>query len=172
MILSYFEIKFELNAIAIIGDIPPAPVVMFLILLAGYFPQWTPFFMPNPISPSRIWKNEEVIKHMISERNQEMRLGIVKKFCLGTALGLLRAVEAVRETAIPGLDVPFFVAHGTSDYGVPIAGSEYLLKHAKTPEEDRCVEFIKDGFHDLFSDDLRESILQTMVNWMDSRIGK
>ena len=150
---------------------PSAPIVMFLTGLASLFPRWTPFFMPNPVSPDRIWRNEVVMQSFINERVREMGLAAGGlKFCLGTALALVRSLEAVKSETIPGLEVPFFVAHGTKDYGVPITGSEYLLKHAKTSEEDRCVRFIDGAFHCLLSEDTRYDTVNAMVTWMDSRI--
>ncbi len=127
--------------------------------------------MPNPVSPDRIWNNEDVAKEFTSERRRELRLSAGgKKFCLGTALGLVNALEKAREEAIPRLTVPFYVGHGTNDFGVPISGTEYLLEHAATPEEDRCVNIIEGAYHDLLSCESREETLRSMIEWMNSRI--
>ena len=129
------------------------------------------------------------------------------KLCLGTALGVVNAMEKVREEAIQGLSVPFYVGHGTvsaslqamqaqiyiytistkafslhtffysrfnlylqNDFGVPIAGTEYLLEHSATPEDDRCVNIVEGGYHDLLSSEMREKVIGSMIEWMDSRI--
>lgn len=155
---------------AIIADLPPQPVVDLLTILAHLFPAWTPFFMPNPISPDRIWDNAEVAKEFNTARRKEMRLsGGGEKLRLGTALGVVNALEKVRE-AIPGLTVPFYVAHGTNDFGVPIAGTEFLLEHAATPKEDRCINFVVGAYHNLLSSKYRQEILDSMIKWMDSRM--
>jgi len=159
-----------LFAPAIVGDLPPPPVVSFITMLAHKFPTWTPFFMPNPVSPDRIWNNKEVAAEFTSDRRREMQLSAGgKKFCLGTALGLLNALEKAREEAIPGLTVPFYVGHGTNDFGVPISGTEYLLEHADTAEKDRCVNIVQGAHHDLLSDESRQDILQSMIGWMNNR---
>lgn len=158
---------------AIIGDLPAKPVIDFLTLLAYYYPTWSPFFMPNPVSPDRIWQDEEVMKEFTSDRRREMNISAGgKKFVLGTALGLLNALERVREDAIPGLEVPFYVGHGTNDFGVPLSGTEYLLQHAATAEEDRCVNILDGGYHDLLSEENREETVGSVLDWMDSRVDK
>lgn len=160
-----------LLAPAIIVDLPPKLVLDFLIFLAGIIPTSTPFFMPNPISADRIWNNEEVAKEFSSEKRKEMQLSAGGlKLCLGTALGVVNAMEKVREEAIQGLSVPFYVGHGTNDFGVPIAGTEYLLEHSATPEDDRCVNIVEGGYHDLLSSEMREKVIGSMIEWMDSRI--
>mmetsp|Transcript_10720 Transcript_10720/g.16173 ORF Transcript_10720/g.16173 Transcript_10720/m.16173 type:complete len:343 (-) Transcript_10720:934-1962(-) len=159
-----------LLAPAIIADLPPPPIVAFLTVLANNFPTHTPFFMPNPVSADRIWDNVDVANEFTSDRRREMQLSAGgKKLCLGTALGVVNALETVREVAIPGLNVPFYVGHGTKDYGVPMAGTEYLLEHASTPEEDRCVDIIENAYHDLLSSEAREKILDSIINWMNNR---
>lgn len=159
-----------MNYVAIIGDLPPKPVVIVLSALAKVYPKWTPFFMPHPVSPGRIWKNEQVRKEFTSGRRTEMGLdGSNQKFCLGTALGLLNALKAVREEVIPGLTVPFFVVHGTQDEGVPIAGTEYLLEHASTPESDRLTRIIDGGYHCIFSEDDKEETAKAMIDWMNEK---
>ncbi len=159
--------------IAIIGDIPSPPVVTFLTSLAYVFPQWTPFFMPDPVTPERIWRNEKVREIFISDRQKEMYLtASSKKFCLGTGLGLLNALDEVRATAIPGFSAPFYVAHGTKDYGVPLEGTEFLVEHSTTGENDRCVKIIEDGYHCLLSEENRLETAKSLVDWMDSRLSK
>mmetsp|Transcript_20275 Transcript_20275/g.28509 ORF Transcript_20275/g.28509 Transcript_20275/m.28509 type:complete len:206 (-) Transcript_20275:649-1266(-) len=54
-----------LVAPAVIGDLPPCPVVFCLrYCCAPCCPKWTPFFMPNPVSADRIWRDEEVRKYV------------------------------------------------------------------------------------------------------------
>ena len=154
---------------AIIGDLPP-PIVVFVLrnLLAPVFPKSTPFFMPHPVSPDRIWKNELVRAHNSSEEERALGLqGGGKAFRLGTASGLLSAMEVLRTEAIPGFTVPFCVGHGTEDYGVPIAGTEYLLEHSSTPKDLRGVRLVEGGYHDLLSDDTRKETVQFIIEWFD-----
>ncbi len=144
---------------------------MVLSTLAKMFPTWTPFFMPNPVSPERIWRNEKVRSEFLHGKRTRFALdGSGRKFSLGTGLGLLNAIENVQKEAIPGLSIPFFVAHGTHDYGVPVTGTEYLLKHATTPDENRCARIIEGGYHDIFSEDDREETAGAMIDWMNSQI--
>ena len=130
--------------------------------------------MPHTVSPDRIWRNDEVREVFLSDRRKEMYLSAGgKKFCLGTALGLLNATNEVRSSAIPGLSVPFFVAHGTKDYGVPVSGTEYLVEHSTTAsDDDRCVRLVEDGYHCLLSEDTRLETAKALVDWLDSRQSK
>lgn len=160
-----------LVAPAIIGDLPPAPVVFALRKLSYFFPRWRPFFMPNPVSPDRIWKDEDVRKFYTSERVLSMGLHHGgQAFRLGTAAGLLGALEAVRQVAIPGLTIPFAVAHGTSDHAVPITGTDYLLEHADTPEDNKAVRRVEGGYHDILSEETGEQTMRFLMNWINNRV--
>ena len=94
--------------------------------------------MPNTLPPDRIWRDPEVRRIRTEKRYNEMLIdGGGDSFRLGTALNLVLALEEARNTSIPGLKAPFCILHGTEDAAVPIAGSEFLIEHAATPEADR-----------------------------------
>jgi alpha-beta hydrolase superfamily lysophospholipase len=161
-----------LTAPAIIGDLPPYPVYLILrYILAPYFPKWRPFFMPNVISPERIWKDPEVLAHHTDKRYVEMGVdGSGIPFRLGTALGLVVALEDSRTTAIPGFTVPYCIVHGTKDYGVPIAGSEFMWNTTETPQEDRAFHRQEGAYHDLMGDPTAEDTVQFIIDWTKKRI--
>lgn len=163
-----------LIAPAIIGDLPPAAVTFTLrYFLAPLLPRWTPFFMPHTVSPERIWKDEAVRRANTAERKISMGLQSGgSPFRLGTATGLLGALEEVREVVIPGLTVPFAVAHGTDDHAVPIVGTEFLLDRSATPEDDRAVRRVVGGYHDIMSEETNEETLMFFITWMEGRISK
>jgi alpha-beta hydrolase superfamily lysophospholipase len=151
-----------LVAPAIEGDQPPVPVLLILrYVLAPLFPKWIPFFMPNPISPDRIWRDEEVRKIQCSPRYIEVNLeGGGSPFRLGTALNLAVATEEVRNNAIPGFKVPFCILHGTADYGVLIQGSEFMMDKADTPMDEKELHRIEGAYHDLLGDPLAEECME------------
>lgn len=161
-----------LTAPAILGDLPPFPVYQILrYALAPLFPKWTPFFMPNPISPDRIWRYEEVLAERTSERYREMGIdGGGLPFRLGTALNLVLALEAVRAKAIPGLTVPFVSVHGTADYGVPIEGSQILYDKSATPSDDKEFHPIEGAYHDIFADPAAEVAMEKWMNFLKKRL--
>lgn len=161
-----------ITAPAIIGDLPPAPITFVLKnLLAPIFPRSTPFFMPHPVSPERIWKDENIRREQTSEEAAKFGLHAGgRKFRLGTALGLLNALASVREDSIPGLKVPFVVCHGTDDAPVPIASTEYLLEHAETDEKDRAVRIVEGAFHDLMAEPSSQETVEFMLEWLNSRL--
>ena len=163
-----------LTAPAIIGDLPPYPVYFLLrYVLAPRYPKWRPFFMPNPISADRIWRDPEVLALRTDERFVEMGIdGSGIPFRLGTALSLVLALDDVRSKAIPGFNVPYCILHGTDDYGVPITGSEYMWKTAATPEADREFHKIDGAYHDLFADPEAEKCMGLVVDWVKKRLSK
>jgi len=161
-----------LTAPGIIGDLPPAPVVFLLRrVLKPLAPTWIPFFMPNPIDPNRIWSDPEVKEMQTSSSVRQAGLQASGcPFRLGTAVALLSAMETVRENSIPGLNIPFCVAHGENDGGVPIEGTEkVLLAKSSTIEEDKS--FLKMPCrHDLMAEPEAQQIINWIVDWMETRV--
>jgi acylglycerol lipase len=156
---------------AVIGDLPPFPVFQVLVFLAGYFPRWRPFFMPNPVSAERIWRDPDLLAaNTVPGWPGNVVDGSGIPFRLGTALQLVQALEDVRKKVIPGLTVPHLILHGTEDHGVPIAGAEFLWNNAATPSGDK--EFLrKEGaYHDLFCDPVAEECMQDVIQWINKRV--
>jgi alpha-beta hydrolase superfamily lysophospholipase len=160
-----------LVAPAIEGALPETPVLLILrFVLAPLFPDWTPFFMPNPISPDRISRDKKVSKIWSSARCIEMGLeGGGSPFRLGTALNLVVAMEEIRNNAIPGFKVPFCILHGTADYGVLIQGSEFMMDKADTPMDDKESHRIEGAYHDLLGDPLAEKCMEHTWKWILKR---
>jgi alpha-beta hydrolase superfamily lysophospholipase len=165
-----------LGAPAIIGDVPPFPVTFTLrYLITPLAPKWTPFFMPNPVSPERIWSDPEVLARQTEKRYLEMGIeGSGKPFRLGTAVALLTSLEVVRSQVIPKLTIPFCVFHGTRDEGVPIEGTDFLKKTARTPDSDRSIHRLEGAFHDLFSEPspTAEKTMEYAIQFMNQRVAK
>jgi alpha-beta hydrolase superfamily lysophospholipase len=160
-----------LTAPAIIGDMPPYPVYLILrYLLAPNFPAWTPFFMPNPVSADRIWKDPEVLACRTAPRWKEMMVdGSGRPFRLGTALGLGVAMDTVRK-GMPGFHVPYCIVHGTEDAGVLIEGSDLMWDQAATPAENRAFKRQEGAYHDLLADPTAEDSIQFTVDFIKKRI--
>ena len=159
---------------AIIGDVPPYPVYFVLrYMLAPLFPTWIPFFMPNPVSADRIWRDPEVLAKHTTPRMKELMIDSAgTPFRLGTATNLLSALELARSRAIPGFNVPYCIVHGEKDMGVPIEGSEYMVKHATTPKEDAEFHRIPGAYHDLLADPAAEEVVVIFVSFMKKQMLK
>lgn len=160
------------NAPAIVADMPPYPVVFTLrYILAPLFPRWVPFFMPNPVSADRIWREKEVRDIHENPRWLEMCLdGGGRPFRLRTAVSLTNALEEVREKTIPGFNVPFCAIHGGKDVAVPMEGTDMLEQMAATPTEDRAVYRLDDAYHDLLSDPTADEAIGYIVKFMNERV--
>lgn len=161
------------NCPAIHGDLPPLPVIYFLQYgLAPFFPTRTPFFMPHPITADRVWKEDEPRAFFTDQKEMRgLSTGGVK-FCLGTALGMLLAMQSVQEDVIPAIQIPFHVNHGTDDHGVRISGSEFLVEKALTPKEDQVFNRVEGGYHGLFSELEAPSFLESELNFIEKVISK
>lgn len=161
-----------LQAPAIIPpDLPPKILEMALRKLASYYPTWIPFFMPNPVSTSRIWRDKEVLAVFDGKERRAMCIeGGGKPFRLATATSMLIAMEKLRKDSIPKLTVPFCVIHGEKDVAVPISGTEFLLEHAATPKEDQAVQRHPEAYHDLMADPVAEETMDFMIKFANKRI--
>ncbi len=159
----------SINCPAIDGDIPPWPVTFFLrYILAPLFPTWTPFFMPHPISPGRIWKEEEPRKYYTKDTRGLSAGGV--PFCLGTAVGLLGALECA-QGLFTVFKAAFHINHGSEDAGVPFEnGSQKLYKLCKTPEDQKELKIIPGGYHGLFSQLDAEDLINNEIEWIEKRI--
>ena len=93
------------------------------------------------------------------------------KFCLGTALGLLLALQSVQEV-IPEFLMPFHINHGTEDHGVPITGSEFMCEASQTPKEDKKLNRIEGGYHGLFSEKDAPKYVESEMRFIEKLISK
>jgi len=161
-----------LTAPAVIADLPPAPVVFVLrYILAPCFPKWVPFFMPNPISSDRIWKDPKVLAKCTEPRKLEMDIDATgNPFLLGTAVQLLNATEAVRTVTIPNLSSSFCAIHGTEDHAVLLASTDFLEANSKTAKEEKAVLRVEGGYHDLFCDPTAENTVAFLLDYMEKRM--
>eukprot|EP00980_Cylindrotheca_fusiformis_P008242 scaffold1736_cov127-Cylindrotheca_fusiformis.AAC.56 len=162
-----------LSAPAIEADLPPFPVFQVLKYgLAPLFPTRTPFFMPNPVTADRVWRNKEVLARFTDPDYKKFGLDARgSKMRLGTALGCVLAVEAAKDKAIPGFKVPFCIFHGTADASVKIEGSQYMFKTASTPEGDKELHAIEGSFHECLVDpELAEECCGHWLNFIEKRL--
>ncbi|KAG7349798.1 serine aminopeptidase, S33 [Nitzschia inconspicua] len=157
---------------AIEGDVPGFPVYQILrYVLAPMRPKWRPFFMPNTISPDRIWADEKVCAEYSKPRSQEMQIdacGI--PFRLGTAVNMLMALEEVRNNCIPGFDKPFCIVHGDKDVGVPISGSKLLFGGCATPENEKEFHTIQGAHHGIIADPKAEEAIGYLSKFVQARM--
>ena len=126
--------------------------------------------MPNTLPPERIWRDEKVRAEHTDERFLEMGLeGGGNPFLLGTGVNLLAVTEAVRDVAIPGINVPFCIVHGTEDAGVPMSGSEYLMDKCATPDNEKEFHKLDGAYHDLFGDPSAEEAIGHWISFIGKR---
>lgn len=159
-----------LNCPSIEADTPPKPVELFLRYgLAPFFPLWTPFFMPHPITSERVWKDPEAREYFSNP--DEMR-GLSRggeAFCLGTAVGLLTSLQEAQKISHT-FQLPFHINHGDKDYGVTLSGSQHLYENSETPASKKSLNVVSDGYHGMFSQVDAKNILDHEIQWIQERI--
>ena len=150
----------SLNCPSIYADLPPKPVEWLLRYgLAPWFPRWTPFFMPHPITSERIWK-EPVPREYFSD-NEEMH-GLSRG---GQPVGLLTSLQEA-QTVAPSFWLPFHINHGDEDHGVPLSGSQHLYESSQTPAEKKSLNVVKGGYHALFLQKDAEDVMDHEIRWI------
>jgi len=90
---------------------------------------------------------------------------------LGTAVGLVSAMEDAQEI-IPCFRAPFHINHGSNDHGVPLSGSQRLLKYSDTPTVEKELNVVVDGYHGLFSQLDADETMKHEIEWIEKIITK
>ncbi|CAB9498680.1 Monoglyceride lipase [Seminavis robusta] len=132
-----------------------------------------PEILPNPVAPSMLWRDPEVLYINAQEKRvTEMWLEPAERHSnLQTSSTLIEAMKYVRNECIPDFKGPFCILHGTSDRAVPIAGAlEYFVEQVATPEPDRAVKRVGGAYHDLLGDPTAEENLDFILEWVKKRI--
>jgi acylglycerol lipase len=157
---------------AIEADLPPFPVYQILrYVLAPLYPKWRPFFMPNTISPERIWKDPTVCEGYTTARRQEMQLdGVGRTFRLGTAVSMLLCLDEITTHSIPGYKFPFCIVHGDEDMGIPLSGTHYFYQNVDTLEKEKEVHVIPTAYHGLLADPKAEVAIDHLTKFVDGRV--
>jgi acylglycerol lipase len=89
------------------------------------------------------------------------------RFMLGSGATMVERAERNWERVTEWL-TPLLVMHGSADQSTDPDGSVRFYEMVSS--RDRTLELIEDGAHELLNDVERERVLQTMLNWLDSRI--
>jgi len=157
---------------AIIGDVPPFPVLQILrYVIAPLFPTRAPFFMPDAVSAERIWRDKKVLEIYQDPKKLAMGLDAIgERFRLGTAVSLLGGMEEVRGNVIGEYKKPFCIVHGSADIAVPIAGSELMYSDSMTPEGDKEFHAISETTHGVLGDPKAEEAMKYLSAFVDSRL--
>lgn len=156
-----------LVAPAIIGDLPPCPVVFTLrYLLAPCCPTWTPFFMPQPVSAERIWRDDEI---RAAATGPEELGNKGNPFRLGTAVSLLWAIETMQRRC-SDITFPFAIAHGSEDAAVPLEGSQLAIQDSKTEQKDKELRVFEGAYHDLLGDPDTGKVVDFLFGWAEGRL--
>ena len=84
-----------------------------------------------------------------------------------TGAEMLLSVQRVVE-ALPRLDLPVLVMHGTADQLVPVQGSELI--HDRIGSSDKTLKTYDGLYHEIFNEPEREQVLDDLVAWLDAHV--
>jgi alpha-beta hydrolase superfamily lysophospholipase len=163
-----------LIAPAIEGELPPFPILQLLrYVLAPIAPKWIPFFMPNTVSPNKIWKDQKILDYYTSPQKLNMKLDAIgKPFRLGTAVQLLQALEECRSNCISNYNQAFCIVHGSNDVAVPVSGSQLLYDNCITLENDKELHIIDGSYHGILAEPEAEIAMKYIIDYVDKRMNK
>lgn len=155
---------------AIVGDVPPYPVYLFLrYVLARLFPTKT-YLMPASVSPERIWSDRTVMELYNNPEHLKMGLGCAgATLQLGTAVAMLLGMEDVK-SSIPEFKTPFCIVHGENDVAVPIVGSKLLFDDSATPSGEKEFHPLSETLHGVLAEPKAEEAMKHMSDFCDSRL--
>ena len=157
----------------------PSPVIVFILryLLAPLMPKSTPFFMPQPLSASKIWEDKSIADWCLEEDT----LGNGReKLKLGTAFQVVLLMEYVQNLIKAGkVSFPWAVVQADNDLITPIEGANLLLNFSipyievtknKLKKNANKMLTIKAGYHDLLTSKQSDMILSFLTQWAKERL--
>nr|XP_043623192.1 caffeoylshikimate esterase-like [Erigeron canadensis] len=149
------------------GMIPSKLHLTMYGLLFGMADTWAA--MPDPKMVGKAIKDMEKLK--IIAVNPKRYAG---KPRVGTMREVVRATSYAQKN-FDKVNVPFFVAHGTSDGLACHTGSETLYEKAATAKEDKMLKLYEGMYHSLIQgepDDSVVLVLADMKAWIDEKAQK
>ena len=161
-----------LMAPAVIAELPPKPILGLLKnKLAPKHPYWVPFFMPNPVTAKRIWRDPEVYKLNMHPKKDKWGIDDSSKaLCLGTGVQLLDAMEEAKNNVIPNLTIPLCCIHGRKDKAVLVDSTEYIEKHC--PSEQKTIVYIPEAYHDILADPDSDKAMDAIRTFIQTQLAE
>ena len=114
--------------------------------------------LPSGLDPRGLSRDPEVVSAYVDDPLVHDRLS------LGTALGLLQAIEDTFEHA-GELDLPVLLMQGSAD---PLVFPDGTLEFARRAQG-QCTVKLWDGLcHELHNEPEQRQVLETMIAWLDA----
>jgi len=126
------------------------------------------FFFPElgtiPLDPGKLSRDENVVKDYKSDP-----LNYNGKVKLKTAVELSGAVERIEKLA-EKIIVPLLVLHGSDDRLADPEGSRLLFEKASS--KDKQIRIFEGLRHEIFNEPEKDSVLETVREWIDLRLSR
>lgn len=91
-----------------------------------------------------------------------------KSIPVRTGYELYQMMQFIQKNASE-FDVPLLLMHGTADRLTNPEGSELLYEKAKTHY--KTLQLVPGAYHELLNDSDREKVLETILNWLEVKLG-
>lgn len=141
------------------AQVPPAPVLAVLRLLARMFPKKG---FRQPFDPKLITSDPKALHHW--ERDP---LASKQKITLGYAVEFLRCQTLLPEL-VPAMTIPMLMQWGSEDKVVTLAGHEMMIEDSAST--DATLEIYEGGYHNLLSEPaLKDQVITDIQEWIIGR---
>jgi alpha-beta hydrolase superfamily lysophospholipase len=141
------------------AQVPPAPVVAILRLLARIFPKKG---FRRPFDPKLITSDPEGLREW--ERDP---LASKQKLTFAYAMEFLRCQTLLPEL-VPGIKIPMLMQWGSEDKVATLAGHEMMIENSGST--DTTLKIYEGGYHNLLSEPtLKDQVMTDIQEWIIER---
>lgn len=131
-----------------------------LLAVAGVLSRWTPWLPVAGLDGNAISRDPEVVRQYESDPLNGHGPIVARSGAEITA-----AVAQAR-AEMGKITLPVYIIHGTDDRLAPCGASRFLHEHVASA--DKTLRIYEDGYHELFNDLEKDTVLREMRDWLDS----
>jgi alpha-beta hydrolase superfamily lysophospholipase len=143
--------------------IRPDDVSGFTVAVGRFLSKVAPDAPVVALPLGRISHDEAVVKAYYDDplvHAQKMRAR------LGTEI--LDTIERV-DAALPSLDTPILILHGSADGISPVASSRFV--HGRVGSSDNTLKVYPDLWHEIFNEPERDAVIKDVTDWINRHLG-
>lgn len=134
-----------------------------LIAVSGLISKWLPRLKALKLDASQISRIPKEVQAYLSDP-----LNYTQPIPARTAHEVYQMMQSIQAKSA-SFELPVLVVHGTSDGLTNPKGSELFMEKAQS--EDKTLKLFPGGYHELIHDLDSEVMIQTVVEWIEKRVG-
>jgi len=132
-----------------------------LLAVAGVLSRWTPWLPVAGLDAKSISRDPAVVRQY--ENDPLNGHGPI----VARSGAEITAAVAQARAEMGKITLPLYIIHGKDDRLAPCGASQYLYDHAASA--DKTLRLYDDGYHELFNDLEKDTVLRGVRDWIDSR---